>query len=444
MAAMLVSLTIYIIVTIAALRNFALAIGLMLSIRILIPSFVRTPILPFSLNISICLTMFGIAFLKKIISPHKTITLSNQLYTYIKSYILFLFIILFIPRDLSLSTQISGWMKIIFIDLIPAILLCLCVKNKEQIKIVLYFVYGSIFIAGIYGILSYIIKLNPYIVTLSILYDAPFDYTAILEEVRGAIQGRTQGTLSHPLVWGQIINVLLLFLLMIKPYLKKSTFFIFFSILFLNAILCGSRTILLSALIGVGLTLLKSSPKKIIQYTVIGLLSAMIALNIASQNKKYQIYVDTIEATLFFWNQEKSDNIEIKGSSVELREKQLAETFRLIQNDLFTGLGQGWIDNDYQKNGQHPIMLGFESIIYRKVIETGLVGFIIWLIFYLRIYQTVSQYTKKNKIRINWKIIFFPYLISLIMTDSFESFYLFLCLITLLYLYIKISKEFNQ
>lgn len=288
-------------------------------------------------------------------------------------------------------------MKIIFIDLIPAILLCLCVKNKEQIKIVLYFVYGSIFIAGIYGILSYIIKLNPYIVTLSILYDAPFDYTAILEEVRGAIQGRTQGTLSHPLVWGQIINVLLLFLLMIKPYLKKSTFFIFFSILFLNAILCGSRTILLSALIGVGLTLLKSSPKKIIQYTVIGLLSAMIALNIASQNKKYQIYVDTIEATLFFWNQEKSDNIEIKGSSVELREKQLAETFRLIQNDLFTGLGQGWIDNDYQKNGQHPIMLGFESIIYRKVIETGLVGFIIWLIFYLRIYQTVSQYTKKIK-----------------------------------------------
>lgn len=262
--------------------------------------------------------------------------------------------------------------------------------------------------------------------------------------MRGAIQGRTQGTLSHPLVWGQIINVLLLFLLMIKPYLKKSTFFIFFSILFLNAILCGSRTILLSALIGVGLTLLKSSPKKIIQYTVIGLLSAMIALNIASQNKKYQIYVDTIEATLFFWNQEKSDNIEIKGSSVELREKQLAETFRLIQNDLFTGLGQGWIDNDYQKNGQHPIMLGFESIIYRKVIETGLVGFIIWLIFYLRIYQTVSQYTKKNKIRINWKIIFFPYLISLIMTDSFESFYLFLCLITLLYLYIKISKEFNQ
>lgn len=395
MIAMLISFAIYLTVVIIALRNWSLAIGIMLSIRILIPSFVRTPIPPFSLNVSICLTLFGIIILKTIFQRKKQITKSNALYPCIKSYILFLFFIMLIPRDLPLTIQLPGWMKIIFIDLIPAFLICFYIEDQKQIKTILYFIYGSIFIAGIYGILSYIIKLNPYILITSIIYNNPLGQIEMSEEVRGALQGRTQGTLSAALSWGQIINILLLFLLMIKSYIKKRNFIVLFIILFLNAILCGSRTILLSALIGIALTLFRNPLKKILKYTFITLLSSIILLSIANNNKKYQIYVDTIEATLFFWNQQKSEDIEIKGSSVELRKRQLEESFNLIKNDLFTGLGQGWIDNDYQKNGLHPIMLGFESVIYRKLVETGLIGFIIWLLFYLSLYKTVSLYTKK-------------------------------------------------
>lgn len=444
MIAMLISFAIYLTVVIIALRNWSLAIGIMLSIRILIPSFVRTPIPPFSLNVSICLTLFGIIILKTIFQRKKQITKSNALYPCIKSYILFLFFIMLIPRDLPLTIQLPGWMKIIFIDLIPAFLICFYIEDQKQIKTILYFIYGSIFIAGIYGILSYIIKLNPYILITSIIYNNPLGQIEMSEEVRGALQGRTQGTLSAALSWGQIINILLLFLLMIKSYIKKRNFIVLFIILFLNAILCGSRTILLSALIGIALTLFRNPLKKILKYTFITLLSSIILLSIANNNKKYQIYVDTIEATLFFWNQQKSEDIEIKGSSVELRKRQLEESFNLIKNDLFTGLGQGWIDNDYQKNGLHPIMLGFESVIYRKLVETGLIGFIIWLLFYLSLYKTVSLYTKKYEININWKVIFIPYFISLIMTDSFESFYLFLSLIVLSYLYIKFSIVLNK
>lgn len=439
MIAMLISFAIYLTVVIIALRNWSLAIGIMLSIRILIPSFVRTPIPPFSLNVSICLTLFVIIILKTIFQRKKRIERLNALYPCIKNYILFLFFIMLIPRDLPLTVQLPGWMKIIFIDLIPAFLICFYIKDQKQIKTILYFIYGSIFIAGIYGILSYIIKLNPYILITSIIYNNPLGQIEMSEEVRGALQGRTQGTLSAALSWGQIINILLLFLLMIKSYTKKRNFIVLFIILFLNAILCGSRTILLSAVIGIALALLSSPPRKILKYTFITLLSSIILFSIANNNKRYQIYVNTIEASLFFWNQQKSDDIEIKGSSVELRERQLEGSFNLIKNDLFSGLGQGWIDNDYQKNGLHPIMLGFESIIYRKLVETGLIGLIVWFLFYLSLYKTVSLYTKKHKININWKVMFIPYFISLIMTDSFESFYLFLSLIVLSYLYIKFS-----
>lgn len=443
MTAMLVSFAIYILIVIIATRNIAMAIGFMFSIRILIPSFVRTPIPPFSLNISICLTIFAIILLKRILQKKQNI--SNLLYPYIKNYILFLLLLLLIPRELPISTQVQGWMKTIFIDLIPAILLCFCIKNTNQIKLVLYFIYGSFFIAGIYGILTYITKTNPYILVMSIIYDSPIEFTGrILEEVRGALQGRTQGTLSHPLVWGQIVNVLLLFLLMIRTYINKYIFTSLFIILFLNAVFCGSRAILLSVIIGIIFVALENPPKKLIRYFVISLLGIIIGLNIASQNKKYQIYVNTIEATLFFWNQDKSDEIEIKGSSVELRQKQLTESFKLIENNLLTGLGQGWIDDDYQKNGLHPIMLGFESVIYRKIVETGCIGLILWFIFYFSMYRIVSLYTKKHKILCNWKIIFIPYLASLIMTDSFESFYLFISLIVLSYLYIKIYIESYQ
>lgn len=444
MTAMLISFAIYLTVVIIALRNWSLAMGIMLSIRILIPSFVRTPIPPFSLNVSICLTLFGIIILKTIFQKKKQITKSNALYPCIKNYILFLFFIMLIPRDLPLTVQLPGWMKIIFIDLIPALLICFYIEDQKQIKTILYFIYGSIFIAGIYGILSYIIKLNPYILITSIIYNNPLGEIEMSEEVRGALQGRTQGTLSAALSWGQIINVLLLFLLMIKSYIKKRNFIVLFIILFLNAILCGSRTILLSAVIGIALTLLSSPPRKILKYTFITLLSSIILFSIANNNKKYQIYVDTIEASLFFWNQQKSDDIGIKGSSVELRKRQLEESFSIIKNDLLTGVGQGWIDNDYQKNGLHPIMLGFESVIYRKLVETGLIGLLVWFIFYLSLYKTVSLYTKKYKVNINWKVMFIPYFISLIMTDSFESFYLFLSLIVLSYLYIKFSIVSNK
>lgn len=444
MIAMLISFAIYLTVVIIALRNWSLAMGIMLSIRILIPSFVRTPIPPFSLNVSICLTLFGIIILKTIFQKKKQITKSNALYPCIKNYILFLFFIMLIPRDLPLTVQLPGWMKIIFIDLIPALLICFYIEDQKQIKTILYFIYGSIFIAGIYGILSYIIKLNPYILITSIIYNNPLGEIEMSEEVRGALQGRTQGTLSAALSWGQIINVLLLFLLMIKSYIKKRNFIVLFIILFLNAILCGSRTILLSAVIGIALTLLSSPPRKILKYTFITLLSSIILFSIANNNKKYQIYVDTIEASLFFWNQQKSDDIGIKGSSVELRKRQLEESFSIIKNDLLTGVGQGWIDNDYQKNGLHPIMLGFESVIYRKLVETGLIGLLVWFIFYLSLYKTVSLYTKKYKVNINWKVMFIPYFISLIMTDSFESFYLFLSLIVLSYLYIKFSIVSNK
>lgn len=435
---MLLPLLIFIIITLVAIRNTSLAIGMMLAIRILIPSFVRTPIIPFSLNISLCLSITGIIILKYIILKKKK-GITTSLYPCIKNYIIFLFLLLFIPKDLSFSTQFSGWMKIIIIDLVPGLLLCFCIKDIKQIRKILYIIYGSICIAGIYGIFSYIIKLNPYIVTMSIIYDAPVDYTGILEEVRGAIQGRTQGTLSHPLVWGQIINVLSLFLLIIRKRIKKKIFIPIYTILFLNIVLCGSRSILLSNLIALLLIYIKLPTKKIVTYTSIGIIGSLIIFNIAKQNDNLKLYVATIEASVFFWNQEKSDEIEIKGSSVNLREKQLIESFNLIQNDFFTGLGQGWIDNYFSKNEKHPIMLGFESIIFRRLVENGVLGLIIWFFFYSQLYKRTLLYTKKSGIDI--KIIFIPYLVSLMMTDSFESFYLFLCLMVILCQYIYLKKS---
>lgn len=441
---MFVSFAIYMTVVIIAMRNWALAIGLTLSIRILIPSFVRTPVPPFSLNVSICITLLAIIIVKMLFLRKKQIIIPNPVYPCIKNYILFLSVILLIPRDLSLAIQMPGWLKIVFIDLMPGFLICFCIKDKNQIKNILYFIYGSILLAGVYGILSYVIKLNPYVLGMSILYNNPFGQIEMFEEVRGALQGRTQGTLSHPLVWGQIVNVLLLFLLMIRTHIKKVIFMILFVVLFLNVIFCGSRAILLSAIIGIVLVLLRNPPKKIFKYIFITFLSSILLLGFASQNAKYQIYVDTIEATLFFWDQEKSDDIDIKGSSVELRLRQLDGSLYLIRNDLFTGLGQGWIDDDYQRNGLHPVMLGFESIIYRKMVETGLIGLIVWLFFYISLYKKVSRYTKKNKIELHWEVIFLPYLISLFMTDSFESFYLFLSLVMLSYLYINVSVNSSK
>lgn len=424
---MLISIAIFLCIVLITMRNTVLGISLSIAIRILIPSFVRTPFL--SLNASIDIAILFIVICKYLLYHKRFIIQKNTLISVIITYIVFTLLLALVNGGLPLSIRLPAWLKTLTIDFLPAILLYLCIRTDEQIQNVLYTIYGSIFIAGLYGIISYLIIANPYVSFLTLIFDAPVDYTIMIEEVRGALHGRTQGTLSHPLVWGQIVNVLSLFLLMVREKTNKWMFITLYGILLINVVLCGSRAILLANLIGLVIAFFQNSLKKVLLTMIAGYIVIISVISVLKDDPQYSIYVETIEATVFFWDQSKSENLGIHGSSVEMREEQLYGAFDLIKNNFLIGLGQGWINDNYQKHGLHPVMLGFESIIYRQLVENGILGLIAWFIFYFQLYVKTKNVTRKT-CKLN--IIFWPYLVSLIMTDSFESFYLFLLLLIIL------------
>lgn len=181
--------------------------------------------------------------------------------------------------------------------------MCFSVRNAWQVKRLCAILFGTVFIAGVYGIFTYVIKLNPYIIVMGLLANEPVSVTGMMSEVRGALEGRIQSTLSHPLVWGQIVNVFFCFLLLMRC--KRKLYLLLLAVLFLNLFLCGSRSVLLSGLMAIGLSVWQIPFKKLFAYALSGLVGLVVILNVARQNDELALYVDTVEATLFFWNQER-------------------------------------------------------------------------------------------------------------------------------------------
>ena len=68
----------------------------------------------------------------------------------------------------------------------------------------------------------------------------------------------------------------------------------------------------------------------------------------------------------------------------------------IADNPLF-GLGYDWPSYYSKKNGEHPYMHGFESIYLRTIVESGLIGLIVWTVFFVRFYRLTNNRTNHKE-----------------------------------------------
>lgn len=98
-----------------------------------------------------------------------------------------------------------------------------------------------------------------------------------------------------------------------------------------------------------------------------------------------------------FWDQEKSENADIHGSSIDLRLDQLTGVFFLTESNVLTGQGYGY---QYFIQSKDPyiekVMFGFESIVLNKILEQGLIGLVLYFIF-LYYFGVLRSVTLKEK-----------------------------------------------
>lgn len=337
---------------------------------ILIPPHVKLFSFSISTIFSYTLTLYCILYL--ILNRKKKSDYDKLVYKYL--FIVFIAYAIIIPlgKGVDMFQQLNYHKTTMLLLQFPFFTTVILQKKKDVQNIAKIIIY-AIFIMTIYGVCCYITQSNPYITIVNQVYpdDVIESYDRYREETRGVLQGRISSTVLTPVFYaGVLITLFYIFLCIFFNRLKnqrrsESIFgIILFMLILLNIILTGTR----SGIIGLAIGLL------------------YVLYKILSYNMKAKIVFITITLSLILFNIalifkdtfEKSNDSEITGSSVEMRTMQLEGTLDLLgEGVILFGLGHGWI-TDYMNNyGPHPVLLGFESIIFSGFIQYGIIGFIL-------------------------------------------------------------------
>ncbi len=302
-------------------------------------------------------------------------------------------LILLSARVVPISYQIYSFFKEYIIqDVVLCIIGFYAIADMDRKQFLSLIFTTSIWI-GIYGIITYIIHFNPYVNILSLTYSGEEEAALFFaDSVRGGLSGRIYGTLNHPLAWGQYWNILISFSLFFKNTITKKKFYAVQFLGILNCLFSGSRTAIICLAVAYFFYLLSGGLKNALQKIVIAF-CLIIAVNtfFLPQKSPLKTY---IESAIYFWDDKYARAANVTGSNANMRDSQLDETIKIGNNNI-AGLGYNFqmyeLDNT---KVSIPELLGLESIVFKKVVEQGYIGFIIWLFLFALFYKVLKNKEK--------------------------------------------------
>jgi hypothetical protein len=239
----------------------------------------------------------------------------------------------------------------------------------------------SVTIAGIYGIfLMKMEGLNPYVSMLS-NYFGKVDESIIFSKMEARLDFSTaskiQSTMSHPMTW----TLFLCFSLIIiwAMYLKNGNkmLWLLIGIVGFNVLISGVRTGIAALILGFIYFLIRSRNFKLLILTLL----ILIILTLVVQSN------DSLSNLFASFTDIKGQKNNVSGSSVTMRLNQLQGAFNVIKGNELTGKGYGWTGYYWSLHGDHPVMLAFESLIFMVLCNSGFIGALIWIIFFLLLYR---------------------------------------------------------
>lgn len=232
-------------------------------------------------------------------------------------------------------------------------------------------------ILTIIGIINGILRFNPYIALIEA--DNIFDFAHMYTHRE---RFRISSLFSNPFDYGYtclILNMITIYLKQMKIIGKWQ-----FSILFLGSfwgiLFCNCRTVVIVYVIGISIYYLVAvSLKRHMAYFLLFIIFYSITyISIPIVEHK------TNQIVSAFTNFKGED---VKGSSLNLRTIQLTGSFLFFQKSPIVGNGYNYIRDKLgwgkQKiSKQNRKMAGYESVIFKLLIERGIIGIVAYLLFY--------------------------------------------------------------
>lgn len=402
--------------------------GLMVYIvmRTCIPPTAR--FLGFSIN-TFALALFMLFAMRTLLDNLKKVNPIQK--DYVKNIRNYILIILALSIISSLTAivpfpyQISHLLQFIYTELLPSILYILIFFNKKDFVLLNYVLGIAIILSSSYTIYTFFTQSNPLFEIFSTVKEDLIDY-AEAGKSRMLI-GAGAGIMNNKITTA-LMSLLFFSYFWGKNIVNKVFLSIVLTSSFISVVLTTQRTSLICVFIFLFLTFFCTKKKIKFILTSIFVVVLLYVL-VVNYFPDFEDLGTVFAAAIFIWSDKVQSDLNVSGSSLEMRFTQLKAVFEITNIHIFEGLGYSYCTyfSDVLKLSESRIgqdLYGFESVIFKIITSSGFIGLVA---FFKLIKKIIKLMTTKMSSSFNYFFIFsLTYLLAIIMTDDSGTMFLFL------------------
>ena len=325
-----------------------------------------------------------------------------SLFPFIPFIIYFVISLLIIPFQdgVPIGIMVETWRKdVMTVLFLPIIIWNIVLVNPSSIKLFRNTMIICVIIAIGYGLfLTKMDGFNPYAMYFLQFRDTDMDFESYYEAGNdGRLFGRISSVFLHPMNFALFIGLVLIYLYYIRKNINKVFLIILLCATIIMAVVCGVRSVLGGLIVAIAYYLFVKRSYKLLLIAISVVLLGTIILSYIPELSDYLGSITDI-------NNEKGN---VRGSSVELRIRQLQGAVEEASKNPLFGLGYDWTNYYHEINGDHPICLAFESLIYVIICNSGIIGVFLWLYMILKYFVINKRMKIKELAVVNALMVFY-------------------------------------
>lgn len=265
------------------------------------------------------------------------------------------------------------------------------VKDEKSLKPVLRISIFCLIVLTILGVMNYMTKHSVFVNALTEGKTSLVNEDIALGDVYAEkVRFRVQSMFKSAFDYGYICAAILLLHLyaLHRGLEKRKSFLLALGCCLFGIVTCECRIVWLCSILSVCGFYLWCFPLR--KTVLVGILAVSTIIIMYSTIDIVEEKVDKVIDVF-------KENPDTKGSSIELRMRQLAITIFYIDGHELFGLGQGyWIEGKFNGTVNVEGLLGLESVIFHHLLERGIVGFVLWFFFYAWLFCVFWRNRKKK------------------------------------------------
>jgi len=266
------------------------------------------------------------------------------------------------------------------------------VKNEKTLRPVLQVSIYCLIVLTVFGVLNYIEKSAMFVNALTEGRTSKvFEDVSIGNVYTESGRFRVQSMFKSAFDYGYICAAILILHLhgWYRQLESKRAFAIALVCCSFGILMCGCRIVWVGAIFSIACySMWVFHLRRNVMYGMIAIILMILSYStIPAVEDKVNKVTDVF-----------AENSETGGSSIQMRMSQYAYVLIYTEGNEWLGLGQGYWGYTYAEDQESVRGLyGIESVILRYLLERGIIGLILWVIFYIIIFGYFGLNRKKRK-----------------------------------------------